>query len=69
MIGHHRREVALRTRVQLLESHQRLAVAAIDEFQERLITLARTLLNIEDLSELAGRLQAIRALLGGEVQS
>jgi hypothetical protein len=54
--------------VQILESRQRLAVMALGEFQERLITLARDLLSIGDLAELVGRLQAIRALLGEEGQ-
>jgi len=68
MIGHNRREVALRNRVQLLESRQRVALTALDGFQERLIILARDLLSIGDLSELVGQLQAVRALLGEEVQ-
>jgi hypothetical protein len=69
MIGHNRREVALRNRVQLLESRQRVALTALDGFQERLIILARDLLSIGDLSALVGQLQAVRALLGEEVKS
>jgi hypothetical protein len=68
MIGHNRREVALRNRVQLLESRQRVALTALDGFQERLIILARDLLSIGDLSALVGQLQAVRTLLGEEVQ-
>jgi hypothetical protein len=69
MIGHNRREVALRNRVQLLESRQRVALTALDGFQERLIILARDLLSIGDLSALVGQLQAVRTLLGEEVKS
>jgi hypothetical protein len=68
MIGHHRREVALRNRVQMLESRQRVALTALDAFQERLIILARDLRSIGDLTELVGQLQAVRALLSEEVQ-
>jgi hypothetical protein len=69
MIAHNRREVALRNRVQLLESRQRVALTALDGFQERLITLARDLLSIGDLAELVGQLQSVRTLLGEEVKS
>jgi hypothetical protein len=69
MIGHNRREVALRNRVQLLASRQRVALTALDGFQERLIILARDLLSIGDLSALVGQLQAVRTLLGEEVKS
>jgi hypothetical protein len=68
MIGHNRREVVLRNRVQLLESRQRVALTALDAFQERLIILARNLLSIGDLAELVGQLQSVRALLGEEVK-
>jgi hypothetical protein len=69
MIGHNRREVALRNRVQLLASRQRVTLTALDGFQERLIILARDLLSIGDLSALVGQLQAVRTLLGEEVKS
>jgi hypothetical protein len=68
MIGHNRREVALRNRVQMLESRQRVALTALDAFQEWLIILARNLLSIGDLSELVGQLQSVRTLLGEEVK-
>lgn len=61
-----RRDASLRHRVQLLESRQRRAVAAIDELQERLGAVALELLSIADLAELAGRLMAIRATLTEE---
>ena len=58
-----RRDASLRSRVQLLESRQRLAVTAIDEFADRLNVMALELLSIADLAELIGRLMAIRAML------
>ena len=64
-----RRDANLRSRVQVLESRQRLAVAALDEFQERLILLARDLLSIGDLAELVDQVQSVRTLLGEEVQA
>ena len=56
MIRRNRREVDIRNRVQVLESRQRVALTALDAFQERLITLARELLSIGDLAELVGQL-------------
>ena len=61
-----RRDANLRARLQLLESRQRLAVAALDEFAERLNVMARGLISIGDLTELIGRLMAIRAMLTEE---
>jgi hypothetical protein len=63
-----RRDANLRSRLQLLESRQRLAVAALDEFTERLNIMALELLSIGDLTELIGRLMAIRAMLTEEGQ-
>jgi hypothetical protein len=61
-----RRDANLRSRVQLLESRQRLAVTAVDEFTERLNVMALELLSLRDLAELIGRLMAIRAMLTEE---
>jgi hypothetical protein len=61
-----RSDALLRARLQLIESRQRLAVAAIDELQARLSAVALELLSIADLAELIGRLMAIRAMLTEE---
>jgi hypothetical protein len=61
-----RSDANLRNRVQLLESRQRVAVTAIDEFADRLNVMALELLSIADLAELIGRLMAIRAMLTEE---
>jgi hypothetical protein len=64
MIGHHRREVALRNRVQLLESRIRLAQAALADFRERFIPLAMGL-PIIDVTELLSYLERAENLLAG----
>ena len=61
-----RSDANLRARLQLIESRQRLAVAAIDELQERLGAVAFELLSIADLAELSVRPMAIRAMLTEE---
>ena len=64
MIGHNRREVALRNRVQLLESRIRLAQAALAAFRERFIPMAMGL-PIIDVTELLSYLERAENLLAG----
>jgi hypothetical protein len=64
MIGHHRREVALRNRVQILESRIRLAQAALADFRERFILLAMGL-PIIDVTELLSYLERAENLIAG----
>jgi hypothetical protein len=64
MIGHHRRGVALRNRVQLLESRIRLAQAALADFRERFIPLTMSL-PIIDVTELLSYLERAENLLAG----
>jgi hypothetical protein len=58
------RDANLRSRVQVLESRQRLAVAAIDEFLKHLIAAGQEA-PINTMAELAGEISAIRLLLSG----
>jgi hypothetical protein len=70
MRAHDRQTViALRHRVQTLESNQRQAWRALGTFQEHLIAAGQETC-ILHLAELVGELAAIRLLLaGGEVRS
>jgi hypothetical protein len=64
MIGHHRREVALRNRVQLLGSSIRLAQAALADFRERFVPMAMSM-PVIDVTELLSYLERAENLLAG----
>jgi hypothetical protein len=64
MIGRHRREVALRNRVQLLESRIRLAQAVLADFRERFVPMTMSM-PIIDVTELLSYLERAENLLAG----
>ena len=61
-----RREMQLRTDLQVCQSRIRLALAAVNATQRHVLNEMRYL-SIEQTAPLMGHLESVRLLLGGEV--